>query len=169
MHINAIISARYNFAVWLYDRFNLSYRDIEGLLAERGITVTRESIRLWFIKFGSLYARRLKQLVRNHSGEPGKIGTDKLRSNGVAHRELMADVIHCTEQYENNRAEQSHEPTRVRERGMWRFKSEGQAQRFVSADATVQNLSNPGRHLVSANHYRHLRVSAFTAWSRAVA
>ena len=47
-------------AVWLYYRFSLSYRDIEDLLAERGITVSREAIRLWCIKFGALYARGLK-------------------------------------------------------------------------------------------------------------
>jgi putative transposase len=54
-----------SYAVWLYFRFNLSPRDIEDLLAERGITVSRESIRLWGIKFGALYARRLK---RKHRG-----------------------------------------------------------------------------------------------------
>jgi len=49
------------YAVWLYFRFNLSHRDIEDLLAERGILVSHESIRLWCIKFGSRYARRLKR------------------------------------------------------------------------------------------------------------
>ena len=52
----AIIS----YAVWLYFRFNLSHRDIEDLLAQRGIIVSYESIRLWCIKFGQRYARRLK-------------------------------------------------------------------------------------------------------------
>jgi putative transposase len=51
-----------SYAVWLYYRFNLSHRDIEDLLAERGITVSREAIRLWCIKFGALYARRLQHL-----------------------------------------------------------------------------------------------------------
>jgi putative transposase len=59
--------------------------------------------------------------------------TDKLRSYSVAHRELMPDVIHDNAQYANNRAEQSHEPTRVRERVMRRFKSPGQAQLFLGA------------------------------------
>jgi len=171
-----------SYAVWLYYRFNLSHRDIEDLLAERGIIVNREAIRLWCIKFGALYARRLKRkrrgygdaffidevfvkingkqhylwravdqdskvvdvflqakrdgaaakrffrrLLRSHGSEPRKIVTDKLLSYGVAHRELMPDVIHDTSQYANNRAEQSHEVTRVRERGMRRFKSIGQA------------------------------------------
>jgi len=92
----------------------------------------------------------------------------------VAHRELMPDVIHDTSQYANNRAEQSHEPTGVRERVMRgpasrKFKSMGQAQRFVMAHAVVSNLFNLGRHLVSADHYRDLRISAFTEWGRAVA
>ena len=58
--------------------------------------------------------------------------TDKLRSYGVAHRELMPDMIHSTHQYDNNKAEQSHEATRVRERGMRRFKSAGQARRLLT-------------------------------------
>ena len=94
--------------------------------------------------------------------------TDKLRSYGVAHLELIPETIHSTQQYENNRAEQSHEATRVRERGMRKFKSVKQAQRFLGAHA-VSNLFNLGRHLVSAEHYRDLRISAFTEWGRAVA
>ena len=54
-----------SYAVWLYYRFQPSHRDIEDLLAERGITVSREAIRLWCIKFGAIYTRRLK---RGHRG-----------------------------------------------------------------------------------------------------
>ena len=213
-----------SYAVWLHYRFNLSHRDIEDILAERGITVSHESIRLWCIKFGAKYARRLKRrhrghgdtfyidevsvkingkqhylwravdqdgevvdvylqrkrdgaaakrflkrLVRSHGREPRKIVTDKLRSYGAAHRELMPEVIHDTSQYANNRAEQSHEPTRVRERGMRKFKSVRQAQRFLGTHAVVSNLFNLGRHKVCAQDYRDLRISAFTEWSRAVA
>jgi putative transposase len=213
-----------SYAVWLYYRCNLSHRDIEDLLAERGIIVTRESIRLWCIKFGALYARRLKRkhrgygdtfyidevfikingkqhylwravdqdgevvdvylqarrdgaaakrffkrLLRNNGSEPRKIVTDKLRSYGVAHRELISETIHSTGQYENNRAEQSHEATRVRERGMRKFKSVRQAQRFLGVHTAVSNLFNLGRHLVRAQNYRDLRVSAFSEWGRAVA
>ena len=118
---------------------------------------------------GAAAKRFIKRLLRSHGGEPRKIVTDKLRSYGVAHRELIPDTIHSTKQYENNRAEQSHEATRVRERGMRRFKSMGQAQRFVTAHAAVSNLFNLGRHLVRAQHYRDLRASAFTEWGRAVA
>ena len=93
----------------------------------------------------------------------------KLRSYGVAHRELIPDAIHNNSQYANNRAEQSHEPTRVRERVMRKFKSIKQAQRFLGAHAAVLNLFNLDRHLVRAENYRDLRVSAFSEWGRAVA
>jgi len=113
------------YAVWLYHRFNLSHRDIEDLMSQRGIEVSYEAIRLWCNKFGSQYA--------------------------------------------NNRAELSHEPTRVRERGMRKFKSVEQAQRFLGAHAAVYNLFNLGRHLVSAENYRHSRARAFVTWENAVA
>ena len=113
--------------------------------------------------------RFFKRLLRSYGGEPRKIVTDKLRSYGVAHRELIPETIHSTKQYENNRAEQSHEATRVRERGMRKFKSVRQAQRFLGAHAAVSNVFNLGRHLVRAEHYRNLRISAFAEWRRAVA
>ena len=213
-----------SYAVWLYFRFNLSHRDIEDLLAQRGIIVSYETIRLWCIKFGKRYARRLKRrhhgygdtfyidevfvkingkqhylwravdqdgevvdvflqsrrdgaaakrffkrLLRRHGCEPREIVTDKLRSYGVAHRELIPGTIHNTSQYANNRAELSHQPTRVRERVMRRFKSAGQAQRFLNVHSAVYNLFNLGRHLVRAEHYRNLRIDAFGLWTRAVA
>ena len=118
---------------------------------------------------GAVAKRFFKRLLRSHGDEPRKIVTDKLRSYGVAHRELIPETIHSTKRYENNRVEQSHEATRVRERGMRKFKSTGQAQRFLGTHAAVSNLFNLGRHLVGAQHYRDLRVSAFSEWSRAVA
>ena len=210
------------YAVWLYFRFNLSHRDIEDLLAQRGIIVTHESIRLWCNKFGSKFATRLrrrhqgygdtffidevfikidgkqhylwravdqdgevvdvflqkkrsanaakrffKRIVKKHQGEPRKIVTDKLRSYGVAHRELMPATIHSTEKYANNRAELSHQPTRVRERGMRRFKSVKQAQQFLNIHAAVYNLFNLGRHLVAAETYRYFRLRSFASWKNA--
>ena len=193
------------------------------MLAERGINVTYEAIRLWCYKFGPKYSAKLKRkhrgfgdtffidevfvridgkqhylwravdqdgevvdvylqkrrdaaaakrffkrLLKKHSDEPRKIVTDKLRSYGVAHRELMPDAIHDTSKYANNRAELSHQPTRVRERGMRRFKSVQQAQRFLNVHATVYNLFNLGRHLISARHYRLFRLRAFASWKSAV-
>jgi len=210
-------------AVWLYYRFNLSHRDIEDLLAVRGIVVSYESVRLWCNKFGPRYARQLKRrhqgfgdtffidevfvkingiqhylwravdqdgevvdvllqsrrdgkaakrffkrLLKTHRMEPRKIVTDKLRSYGVAHRELIPDTIHDTSQYANNRAELSHQPTRTRERVMRRFKSTQQAQRFLSVHAAVYNLFNLGRHLTSARNYRTFRMRAFASWKYAV-
>lgn len=123
---------------------------------------------------GASAKRFFKRLLRSHCGEPGKIVTDKLRSYPVAHREVIPETIHSTNQYENNRVEESHEATRVRERrtcgpASRRFKSVRQAQRFVAAHAAVHNLFNLGRHLVRAQHYRNLGVSAFTEWNRVVA
>ena len=167
------------------------------MLAERGITVSYESIRLWCKKFGPKFARRLKRkhqgygevvdvllqtrrdgasakrffkrLLKSHGGEPRKIVTDKLRSYGVAHRQLMPDVVHDTRQYANNRAELSHQPTRVRERGMRRFKSIEQAQLFLGVHAAAFNLFNLGRHAVKAKHYRLFRQRAFASWKYAAA
>ena len=213
-----------SYSVWLYFRFNLSNRDIEDLLAQRGIIVSYESIRLWCIKFGRIYARRLKRrhqgygdtfyidevfvkingkqhylwravdqegevidvflqsrrdgaaakrffkrLLRGQGEEPREIVTDKLRSYVVAHRELIPGTIHNTARYANNRAELSHQPTRVRERGMRRFKSAAQAQRFLTVHAAVYNLFNLGRHLIGAAHYKKLRIDAFGQWTIAVA
>ena len=56
-----------SYAIWLYYRFNLNHRDIEDFLAERGIIVSREAIRLWFIKFGAVYTRRLKRKHRGYA------------------------------------------------------------------------------------------------------
>ena len=76
----------------------------------------------------------------------------------------MPETIHDTARYANNRAELSHQPTRVRERGMRRFKSTWQAQRFLSVHAAEYHLFNLGRDLASASHYRDYRQSAFASW-----
>jgi putative transposase len=78
-------------------------------------------------------------------------------------------AAHDTRPYANNRVELSHQPTRVRERGMRRFKSMVQAQRLVGVHAAVTNHFNLGRHLIAAGHYRTLRQGAFASWDRAVA
>jgi putative transposase len=107
--------------------------------------------------------------LKTHRDEPRIIVTDKLRSYGVAHRELIPDTIHDTSQYANNRAELSHQPARVRERGMRRFKSVVQGQKFLGVHSEVYNLFNLGRHLISAKNYRVLRLRAFTSWESVVA
>ena len=114
---------------------------------------------------GKAAKRFFRRLLKSHRSEPRKIVTDKLRSYDVAHRELIPETIHDTSQYANNRAELSHQPTRVRERGMRRFKSTQQAQRFLTVHAAVYNLFNLGRHLVSAKNYRVFRSRAFASWN----
>ncbi len=109
--------------------------------------------------------RFFKRLLKTHRDKPRKIVSDKLRSYGVAHRELIPD----TSQYVNNRAALSHQPTRVRERGMRRFKSVEQDQQFLGMHATVYNLFNLSRHLISASHYRLIRSRAFASWKCTVA
>ena len=91
------------------------------------------------VDIGRLRSGSLKEYCKKPHAEPQKIITNKLRSYGVAHRELIPDTIHDTSQYANNRAEQSHQPTRVRERGMRQFKSTWQAQRFFSTHAEIYN------------------------------
>ena len=118
---------------------------------------------------GPAAKRFFKRLMQSYGGEPRKMVTDKLGSYGVAHRELMPDANHSTVQYANNRAEQSQESTRVRERGMRRFKSPKQAQRFLNVHASVYNLFNLGRHFVRAEHFRSLRISAFWEWKAVAA
>ena len=203
-------------AVWLYHRFSLSFRDAEDLLAQRGITVTYETIRQWCLTFGPTYARTLRRhrgrlgdtwyldevfatiqgqrrylwravdqdgdlldilvqsrrnrraairffrkLLKGQGRSPNRVITDRLRSYAAAHRSMMPSVIHSTRQYENNRAEVSHQPTRQRERQMRGFKSTAQAQRFLSVHGLVQNLFRTGRHLMRAVYHRLLRERAF--------
>jgi putative transposase len=109
---------------------------------------------------GNAAKRFFKRLRKTHRHEPRKIVTDKLGSYGVAHRDLIPETIHDTSRYANNRAEVSHQPTRARERGMRRFKSAHQAQRFLGVHAAVYNLFNLDRHLISAKHYRAFRQRA---------
>ncbi len=210
--------------VWLYHRFCLSFRDVEELLAKRGILVTYETIRQWCRKFGPEYARKLKRrqgrlgdvwhldevfvkiggdrhylwravdqdgdvidilvqryrnaraakrffrkLLKGEGSTPWRLVTDKLKSYGAAHRSLMPSVDHNTARYENNRAEVSHQPTRQRERQMRRFKSAGQAQRFLSVHGVILNFFRFARHRMRSENYRLLRAQSLKEWSVATA
>ena len=95
---------------------------------------------------------------------PRAIVTDKLKSYGAVKKEIMLEVMHRQGKWEKNRAEDSHQPTRQRERQMRRFKSPGQAQRFLSAHGPINNLFRVGRHLLKAKHYRVFRDRAFALW-----
>ena len=129
-------------AVWLYYRFNLSIRDVEDLLAERNISVSYVAIRLWINKFGPEFSKRLR---RRHAGFGDNYFLDEVfvKIGGKQHYLWRAvdqdseivDVYLQTRRDANNQAELSHQPTRVRERGMRRFKSIPQAQRFLERHA----------------------------------
>jgi len=211
-------------AIWLYLRFTLSYRDVEDLLAERGVDVSHESVRRWVLKFGPMIARRLRRsrprpsdrwhldemVVRiagkhmylwravDHEGEvldmlvqrrrdkraalllmrklirkqgfaPKLLTTDKLGSYGAAFRHLGLTCHHEQGLRKNNRAENSHQAVRRRERKMQRFKSAGSAQRFLSIHAAVHNNFNLQRHLISRSTLRIFRAEAAAQWRSAVA
>jgi putative transposase len=87
-----------------------------------------------------------------------------LRSYGAARKEVLPDVMHDDDKWQNNRAENSHQPTRQQERQMRRFKSPGQAQRFLSVHGSINNLFRLGRHRMKAAHYRLFRDRAFALW-----
>ncbi len=195
--------------VWLYFRFGVSFRDVEEMMASRGVLVSYETIRCWCDKFGHLFAaglrrrrartgdkwhldeiflkingvthylwravdqdgvvldilvqpkrdrfaaiRFFRRLLWATGRKPRVMITDKLRSYGAAKRVVMPGVVHRQHRYLNNRAENSHQPTRERERRMRRFKSARHAQRFVEVHGIVASHFRPRRHLLSAADYR---------------
>jgi putative transposase len=91
--------------------------------------------------------------------------TDKLASYGAAKKETMPGVEHRQHKGINNQAENSHQPTRRRERQMKRFKSARHVQRFLSAHDQVNNLFHLRRHRLLAARYRAARVQAFRTWA----
>jgi putative transposase len=206
-------------AVWLYFRFALSYRDVEELLAERGVLVTYETVRQWCRKFGQTYANELRRrrprpgdkwhldevfigingaqhylrravdqegtvldilvqsrrdkaaatkffrkLLKDLAYVPRVVITDKLPSYGAAKREVLPSVAHRQHKRLNNRAENSHQPTRERERRMRRFKSPGHAQRFLAAYGLIASHFRPRRHRLTATAYRETRDQRFASW-----
>ncbi len=205
--------------MWLYFRFALSYRDVEELLAERGVIVTYETVRQWCRKFGQVYANALRRrrprpgdkwhldevfiqingathylwravdqdgqvldilvqarrdtraagtflrtLLRRLQYVPRVLITDKLASYSAARREVLPSVEHRRHKGLNNRAENSHQPTRERERRMRRFKSPGHAQRFLAASGPIAAHFRPRRHRLTAAVYRETRAERFATW-----
>jgi len=206
-------------AVWLYYRFLLSYRDVEELLAERGIAVSYETIRRWCRKFGPAFANGLRRrrprpgdkwhmdevqlkingrkhwlwravdqdgivldilvqsrrnqeaaetffrrVVDGHGYQPRVVITDKLASYPPAVRRVLPGVEHRRHKGLNNRAENSHRPTRRRERVLQRFKSPDHAQRFLSPFGPISDHFRPRRHLLPAPQYHRLLQTRFAAW-----
>ncbi len=211
-------------SIWLYARFTLSFRDVEDLLAERGLDVSYETLRRWFLKFGTPIAANLrrtrpkpsdhwhldemvivirkrrywlwpavdnedevldflvqrkrdakaakelmKKLLRKHGFAPSRIVTDKLRSYPSAFRDMGLTAEHDRGLRANNRAANSHQPVRRRERKLQRFKSPGSAQRFLSIHAATYNTFYHQRHLNRRFYFNELRTAAFDVWANASA
>ncbi len=212
-------------AVWLYYRFLLSYRDVEELLAERGLAVSYETIRRWCIKFGQTFAeglrrrrarpgdkwhidevqlkidgercwlwravdqdgvvldilvqaRRnqeaaeafLRRLVDGRGYQPRVVITDTLASDPPALKRVLPwgpGVEHRRHKELNNRAENSHRPTRRRERVLQRFKSPEHAQQFLTPFGPISDHFRPCRHLLPASEYRTLLQTRFAEWREA--
>jgi len=205
-------------AVWLYFRFPLSLRNVDELLAARGVIVSHETVRQWALKFGQGFAnqirrrlpsagdkwhldevvvkiagvkhwllravdgtvldilvqsrrdaqaakRLLRTLLQRQCRPPRVLITDKLASYGAAKREIMPGVEHRQHKGLNNRAENSHQPTRRRERQMKRFKSPKHVQRFLSAHDGINNLFHLRREHLPAAQYRAARTQAFQVWA----
>ena len=106
-----------------------------------------------------------KKLLKGLQYVPRVLITDKLKSYGAAQREVMPGVEHRQSRYLNNRCENSHRPTRERERRMQRFKSPGHAQRFLSAYGPIAQHFRPRRHLLSASEYRQEMSNRFESWA----
>ena len=206
--------------VWLYFRFSLSYRDVEEMMAARGVVLTYETVRQWCLKFGQTYANELRRrrprpgdkwhldevflkingethylwravdqhgrvldiLVQSRRNKaaaqkffrkllkglqyvPRVILTDELASYRAAKKEVLPGEEHRQHKRLNNRAENSHQPTRQRERTMRRFKSAGQAQRFLSAFGLILGHFRPRRHRFTAAAYRVERQRRFLGWA----
>jgi putative transposase len=211
-------------AIWLYARFTLSFRDVEELLAERGIDVSNETPRRWFLKFGRPIAanprearprpsdhwhldemviiirgarywlwravdnegevldvlvqrtrsakvakKLMTKLLKKQAFAPIRIVTDKLRSYFAAFRALGLTAVHDRGLRANNRAENSHQPVRRRERKQQRFKSPDSAQHLLSVHAATQNIFYHQRHLLRRPTFKELRAGSFTIWTDASA
>lgn len=109
-----------------------------------------------------------RKLLKGLRYVPRVIITDKLRSYSAAKAEVLPGVEHCQDKGQNNRAKNSHQATRLRERVMRRFKSSGHAQRFLSAFGIITSHFRPGRHLCTAGVYREMMKRRFAAWEQVV-
>lgn len=168
-------------AVWLYFRFPLSLRMVEELLAARGITVSHETVRQWARKCGPEIATRLRRraprrdtkaakrllrkLLKTQGRAPRVLVTDKLKSYAATKRELAMGGEHRQHKGLNNRAENSHQPTRRREWQRKRFKDPAQVQRFLSIHDPIANLFHLHRAHRPAADYRKARTQAFQIWA----
>ena len=210
-------------AVMMYIRFPLSLRQVEDLLHERGIDICHETVRVWWNRFGPMFAAEIRKkrsasmrahiqwrwhldevFVRingethylwravDHEGEvlesfvtkkrdrkaalrflkkamkrygrPEVIVTDRLRSYRAAMREIGNEARQVTGRWLNNRAENSHQPFRRRERAMAKFRSPATLQKFAAVHASIHNHFNQERHLYSRKNFKLNRSAALAEW-----
>ena len=214
--------------VMMYVRYPLSLRNVEDLLAQRGIDICHETVRLWWNRFGPMFAAEIRKkrvdamralthwqwhldevyvkingqmhyLWRavDHEGEvlesfatkerdkkaalkfmkklmkrngcAKTITTDGLRSYSAAMKELGIADRQEVGRYANNRAENSHQPFRRRERAMLRFRRMKTLQKFSSVHAAFHNHFNQERHIVNRNDYKVRRSAAMAEWETVAA
>ena len=136
-----------SYAVWLCFRFPLSLRMVDGLLAARGSVVSHETVRRWALRFGQEFANQVRR---------------RLPAAGDEQRVALA-VEQRKRKGLSKRAENAHQPSRRRERQRKRFKSAGQAHRFLSAHDGISNLFLLRRHRVPAAQYRAARFGPWVA------
>jgi putative transposase len=108
----------------------------------------------------------MRKLLKGQGRSPRVMITDKLRSYGAAKQEIMPGVEHRSHKGLNNRAENSHQPIRRRERIMKRFKSKRHLQLFVSIHDPIANLFHIPRHDIPSSHHRELRKAAMNLWAK---
>jgi putative transposase len=209
--------------VMMYVKYPLSLRNVEDLLHERGIDICHETVRLWWTRFGPMFANEIRkkrvEAMRQHThwrwhldevyvkingemrylwravdhegevlesfvskerdkaaalkfikkalkrhGSPRAVTTDGLRSYKAAMKELTIEDRQEVGRWANNRAENSHQPFRRRERAMLRFRRMKTLQQFASVHATFHNHFNQERHLVSRTTYKDRRSAALAEW-----
>ena len=207
----------------MYVRYPLSLRNVEDLLAERGIDISHETVRFWWNRFGPMFAAEIRKrriantrgypqwrwhldevFVRvngklcylwravDHEGEvleavvttkrdkpaalkllkrimkkygsPCSVVTDGCGAYSAATKEIGCADRHEVGRRLNNRAENSHQPFRRRERAMQRFRSIKTLQKFSSVHAQVHNQFNQERHLVTRQRYKQRRSAALAEW-----
>ncbi len=209
--------------VMMYVKYPLSLRNVEDLLFERGIDICHETVRLWWNRFGPMFAAEIrkkrvdrmrahthwrwyldevyvkingemrylwravdhegevlesyvtttrdkaaaltfiKKALKRH-GRTGAIVTDGLRSYRAALKEIGNADRQEVGRWLNNRAENSHQPFRRRERAMERFRRMKTLQKFAAVHGTVHNHFNQERHLISRDLYRERRSAALAEW-----
>jgi len=185
--------------VMMYTRYPLSLRQFEDILCERGIDICHETVRVWWNRFGPLFAAEIgKRRVYSRSysqcrwhldevfvringkthylwramkryGQPRVIVTDRLRSYRAAMNVIGNAADQECGRWLNNRAENSHQPFRRREGAMSKFREVKTLQKFASIHASIHNHFNLERHLTPRETFKQNRAAATAEWRQLAA